>query len=544
MPTPTLNLNPEKSSNLELIAIYEIGKFLSSSLDVAKTIRDVLNILSSYMQMNRSMVSLVQDNGEVHVVGAMELSTEEMARGHFQKGEGIIGKVIRTGLPIIIHNVAEEPSFLNRTGSRNLDDGRQITFVAVPIKTEQATIGVLSIDRDMGAHKGRIDQDVQLLKMVANLIGQSIRLHQLVANEREQRMVAEYRLQKAVKRDQDSSGLTGVIGQSEVMREVFVDVERAAEVNSTVLIRGETGTGKEVIAHAIHHLSARRDGPFVRVNCGALSETLLESELFGHEKGAYTGATQERKGRFETAHGGTLFLDEIGDVSPAFQVKLLRVLQEREFERVGGNKAIKVDVRLITATNRNLEEAVLQGEFRADLYYRINVITLLLPPLRERREDIQLLVDHFLNRFNEANQRHLSLSPEALQIFSECYWPGNVRELENCVERTAAMTKTKLIRDINLPCQKNMCFSMALKPIAQMGYPVPHPNKLAVTIESEPMEHDSARQQPEPKAPRERLIWAMDECGWVQAKAARLLGMTTRQLNYALQKYHIEIRRF
>lgn len=544
MPTDNHKENVEKPRNLELITIYEIGKILSSSLDMGKTIREVLNILSSYMQMNRSMISLVQDNGEVHVVAAMELSSEEVARGHFRKGEGIIGKVIRTGLPIIIHNVADEPSFLNRTGSRNLQDGRQITFVAVPIKAEGKTIGVLSIDRDMASHQGRIDQDVQLLKMVANLVGQAVRLHQLVVNEREQRMVAEYRLQKAVKREQEPEGLVGIIGQSESMREVFVDVERAASVNSTVLIRGETGTGKEVIAHAIHHLSPRREGPFVRVNCGALSETLLESELFGHEKGAYTGATQERKGRFEAAHGGTLFLDEIGDISPAFQVKLLRVLQEREFERVGGNKAIKVDVRLITATNRNLEEAVLKGEFRADLYYRINVITLLLPPLRERREDIQLLVDHFLNRFNEANQRHLCLSPEAMQIFSECYWPGNVRELENCVERTAAMTKTKIIRDINLPCQKNLCFSMALKPIAQVAGPVSPLSNTGVSVESEAHQPDIARLSPEPKAPRERLIWAMDECGWVQAKAARLLGMTTRQLNYALQKYNIELRKF
>lgn len=301
-----------------------------------------------------------------------------------------------------------------------------------------------------------------------------------------------------------------------------------------MLLRGETGTGKEMIAHAIHYLSSRHNGPFVRVNCGALSETLLESELFGHERGAFTGATQERKGRFEMAHGGTLFLDEIGDVSPNFQVKLLRVLQEREFERVGGNRPIQVDVRLIVATNRKLEKAVLKGEFRADLYFRINVISILLPPLRERRDDIFLLADHFLERFNRANQRQLTLSPEAKQILAECYWPGNVRELENCVERTAAMSRGKTIRDINLPCQKNMCFSLALRPISQMSSPVSAAPAEPAGASLPEGESQTGGRVPEFKSPRDRLIWAMEECGWVQAKAARLLGMTTRQMHYAL----------
>jgi Nif-specific regulatory protein len=542
MPARTLNQSLEKQRDLELITIYEISKILSSSLDLRKTLREVLNVLSSHMHMRRCMISLVQDNTDVHVIGAIGLSQEEIERGQFQKGEGIIGKVIKTGVPIVIQNIAEEPSFLNRTGSRNLSDGQKLTFIAIPIKAAGETIGVLSIDRDMTTYHGRMEYDVRLLKMVANLVGQTIRLHRLVAVEREQRMIEQHRLQKEAN---PSQGLISVIGQSPRMREVFADVERAASVHSTVLLRGETGTGKEMIAHAIHHLSSRSGGPFVRVNCAALSETLLESELFGHEKGSFTGATQERKGRFEMAHGGTLFLDEIGDVSPTFQVKLLRVLQEREFERVGGNKSIRVDVRLIAATNRNLEEAVLKGEFRADLYFRINVISILLPPLRERREDIFPLVHHFLDRFNQANQRQLTLSPEAMQIFSECYWPGNVRELENCVERTAAMTRCKTIRDINLPCQKNMCFSLALKPVSQIASPVPVvavPATPAAAPDSDQDPHDGGGLS-KPKSSRERLIWAMDECGWVQAKAARLLGMTTRQLHYALQKYNIEIKK-
>ena len=230
-----------------------------------------------------------------------------------------------------------------------------------------------------------------------------------------------------------------------------------------MLLRGESGTGKEVIARSIHYLSPRKAAPFIKVNCAALSETLLESELFGHEKGSFTGATQERKGRFEMAQGGTLFLDELGEISPAFQTKLLRVLQEREFERVGGNKSIKVDVRLIAATNRNMEEDVAKGTFRADLYYRVNVVSIFLPPLRERREDIPLLIEHFLDKFSQENARRLAISPEAMEVMLKCNWPGNVRELENCVERTATMARSNVIQDVDLPCQKNKCFSQVLQ---------------------------------------------------------------------------------
>ncbi|QSA99209.1 nif-specific transcriptional activator NifA [Methylococcus sp. EFPC2] len=529
----------EKQDNLELVTIYEISKILGSSLDLGKTIREVLNVLSSHMHMCRCMIALVQDSGEVHIIEASGLSQDEIKRGRFQKGEGIIGKVINTGLPIVIPNIAEEPRFLNRTASRPLSADRVIAFVGIPIKISGATIGVLSIDREMNGYKGSLEHDVRLLKMVANLISQTLRLHQHVAEEREQMMHEQHRLQKEVRPKQ---GLVNVIGQSRSMQDVFVEVERAAAVNSTVLLRGESGTGKEMIANAIHQLSARSNGPFIRVNCAALSETLLESELFGHEKGAFTGATLERKGRFELADGGTLFLDEIGEISPAFQVKLLRVLQEREFERVGGNKPIQVDVRLIAATNRNLETAVTEGEFRADLYFRINVISIILPPLRDRREDIPSLVEHFLERFNRVNQRQVDLSQEAMQIMTECYWPGNVRELENCVERTAAMTKGKVIQDINLPCQRNMCFSIALRPITQIASPVP---KIAPQSAPAAGGFDAVAKDdvPEFKSARERLIWAMEECGWVQAKAARFLGITTRQMHYALQKYHIEIKK-
>lgn len=537
----------DSTEQLELTTIYEISKILGSSLDLANTIRDVLNVLSSHMNMRRCMIYLVQDSGDVHVIGASGLSQDEINRGRFQKGEGIIGKIIKTGLPMVIPNVADEPGFLNKTGSRKLSPGEIIAFVGIPIKIGNDTIAVLSVDRDMQTYRGSLERDVRLLKMVASLISQNLRLHQYVAREREIMMKEQYRLQKETK---PKGGMVNIIGESRIMQEVFSEVERAAGVHSTVLIRGESGTGKELIAQAIHQLSPRKDKPFIRINCAALSETLLESELFGHEKGAFTGATSERKGRFEMADGGTLFLDEIGEISPAFQVKLLRVLQEGEFDRVGGNKSIHVDVRLVAATNRNLEDAVANNEFRADLYFRINVISIILPALRERPEDIPQLISHFLDRFNESNQRDIDISPEAMDIMTKCYWPGNVRELENCVERTAAMTRGKSIQDINLPCQKNMCFSIALRPITQMASPVPRltpklstpsANLPPANFESDDLETDIS--MPMFSSKREKLIWAMEQSGWVQAKAARLLSMTTRQVHYALKKYNVEIKK-
>jgi Nif-specific regulatory protein len=325
------------------------------------------------------------------------------------------------------------------------------------------------------------------------------------------------------------------------MQDVFSEVHMAAPGNNTILLRGESGTGKEVIARAIHLLSSRKEAPFIKTNCAALSENLLESELFGHEKGAFTGALHQRTGRFEQANGGTLFLDEIGDISPAFQVKLLRVLQEREFERVGGNSTIKVDVRIICATNRNLEEDVRQGRFRADLYFRINVISIQLPALRERREDIPLLIHNALREYNQQHNLNINITAEALQVLINCDWPGNVRELENCVARFCTLSHNGLIHNYDIPCQTNNCLSaslwkhkqqnsIALIPVTDFAKPISDasfPDK-SFAVHSE----------------RERLIDAMEKSGWVQAKAARVLNITQRQIGYAIKKYNIELKRF
>jgi len=247
-------------------------------------------------------------------------------------------------------------------------------------------------------------------------------------------------------------GLEGLIGKSPQMQKIYDLIETVSQTDTTVLIQGESGTGKEMVANAIHIKSLRKNGPFIKVNCSALPETLLETELFGHEKGAFTGAIRQRKGRFEMAHEGTLFLDEVGEVSPIVQVKLLRVLQERQFERVGGNETISVDVRLICATQRDLKEEIKKGTFREDLYYRLNVVPIFLPPLRERREDILLLAEHFMNKFSKKMGKEIyGISEEAKNLLLKYPFPGNIRELENMIERAVALLKGKIIQVEDLP---------------------------------------------------------------------------------------------
>ncbi|MBI4694308.1 MAG: nif-specific transcriptional activator NifA [Gammaproteobacteria bacterium] len=529
-------LKPDR--NVELTALYEISKVLSSSIDLPQTVSGVLKILSTYFDdVRRCMISLVQESGDLHVIGASNMSPEAIARGRFREGEGVSGGILRNGIPVVIPDISKEPRFLNRTGSRTPEQTERTAFIGVPIKNGREIVGVLSYDREFRGMRRNFENDVQFLQMVANLIGQTVRLHQLVAAEREFLMGEKHRLQKALP---GKYNIEHMVGSSKVMQAAFAEVFQAAQSRSTVLLRGESGTGKELIARAIHYLSGRKEGPFVKVNCAALTETLLESELFGHERGAFTGATQERKGRFELANKGTLFLDEIGDVSPAFQAKLLRVLQEREFERVGGTKTIKIDVRLVGATNRNLEDAVTRGQFREDLYYRLNVVTISLPPLRERRDDIAGLVQHFLQRFCAESGRQLTIAEDAMAVLKNCAWPGNVRELENCVERIATMTRGNVIREVDLACRQNMCFSQALHHYGKSGRHVPVP---VVPAPISASEEDDADEVPEFTSERERVVWALEQCGWVQARAARMLNLTPRQIGYAILKYKIPVKK-
>lgn len=554
-----VSMHHERAS-IELMTIYQVSKILGSSLDVHKTFREALNVLVSMMGWRRGVVILQTEEGKLCGMCAVGLSKDESANLNFEVGEGVVGKVFTSGVAAVVPDIAGEPLFLNRTGAVEQSPDETIAYIVTPIKADRRTLGLLTMDRAVTRHTSVFDEDLRLLSMVATLMGQNLLLHRGVSAEQGRLYEEARRLSKALK---PLYHVDMAIGASPRMQQVFAEVHQAAPTKTTVLLRGESGTGKEVIARAIHNLSPRKDAPFVRVNCAALTESLLESELFGHEKGAFTGAVGTRKGRFEMAHGGTLFLDEIGDISASFQAKLLRVLQEREFERVGGSGPIKVDVRMVLATNRNLEKMVAAGEFRADLYYRINVVSIFLPPLRERREDIPLMVEHFLSRFNKENSRKVKVTPRAMKVLTSCYWPGNVRELENCVERTATMAMSDDLTDLSFPCHDNRCLTQVLHFIeredaVRPGKPVPIPITevpgRAPASRSESSSHADEdgddvttalhKDSDKPDGERERLIWAMEKCGWVQAKAARLLNITPRQMGYALQKHDIEVRKF
>ena len=319
-----------------------------------------------------------------------------------------------------------------------------------------------------------------------------------------------------------------MIGDSEAMQSVMQQLQQAARSRSTVLLRGESGTGKELGARALHRLSERSEQAFIKLNCAALPESLLESELFGHERGAFTGAVRMRRGRFEMAHKGTLFLDEIGDLSLATQVKLLRVLQERTFERVGGSRPIEVDVRIIAATNADLEEAVRSGRFREDLYYRLHVVPIVMPPLRGRQGDIPQLFGYFLQRFNAENNRNLKISSAAMDLIVSYDWPGNVRELENCVERMVVMARHDIIapEDVPVPVNLNLTHS-TLTPSPSFSPSLPSPPSSSLPGAVADIE-------------QQRLIEALQRSGGVQTRAASFLGITPRQLGYRLKKYRID----
>ncbi len=496
----------------ELETLYQVSRVLSHSLNFKQTLDGVLNALHEGMALERGMVSLIDAaTGELQVslvYGVSDTVTEEVS---YLPGEGVVGTILKTGNSIVVECIMDEPRFLSRLGIYN----PQGAFVGVPIRMGKKVVGVLAAQPAPGINK-QLDEYQRFLEMVGNLIGQSVRLSQEVAQEKME--IAEERdvLRRAVR---GQYGFDNIIGHTQSMRRIFEQVRLVAKWNTTVLIRGETGTGKELIANAIHYNSPRARGSYVKLNCAALPETLLESELFGHEKGSFTGAVAQRKGRFEQAEGGTVFLDEIGEISASFQAKLLRVLQEGELERVGGTRTVKVDVRVVAATHRDLEAEVEKGRFREDLYYRLNVMPLYLPPLRDRMEDIPDIARFLVEKVGTQQGRELTLTDTALRVLMHHDWPGNVRELENCLERAAVMTEGNVIdRDAILLTGIDEKVSNSRGPIQELNLDDPNLDE------------------------REKVIAALEQAGWVQAKAARLLDMTPRQIAYRIQTLNIKVK--
>lgn len=508
---------PEIRQDLsELTLLFEIGQLLDRSVDLRDEVGSVLSTIAKYTGMVRGSIALVdRETNEIYIEEGIGLSSKELERGRYKPGEGVTGQVIEKGVPMVIPRVSQEPRFLNRTKARNISHG-EVSFICVPIKIGKDVIGALSVDKLFREAKN-LEEDMRLLSIIAVMIAQAVRLRREAFEERRRLVEENARLQNELR---ERFRPANIVGNSSAMQAVFDLIAQVATSDATVLIRGESGVGKELVAHAIHYNSHRAGKPFIRVNCAALPESVIESELFGHEKGAFTGAIQQRKGRFELAHGGTIFLDEIGDLSPTTQIHLLRVLQEREFERVGGTETIAVDVRVLAATNRDLEALIKKRRFREDLYYRLDVFPIHIPPLRERRSDILLLADYFVEKYSKsANKNVRRISTPAIDMLMRYHWPGNVRELENCIERAVLLTNDDVVHGHHLP------------PSLQ-------------TAEASGTQMKDGLKQNLERVEREMIIEALKNCRGNKAKAAKMLGVTERIMGLRVDKYEIAPREY
>ena len=501
----------------EIECLYEITRAIHGTLDLRKALYKVLDILAEHLGMNRGSITLLNPKtSEIHIEVAHGISVSEKTRGRYKLGEGVTGQVIKTGRAMVVPKIDEEPLFLDRTGARRKIDKSKISFVCVPIKEGRRVIGSLSADCSL-ENRTSLDEEVRLLTIISSLIAQKTALLEKVAREKDRLKQENLRLRRELNRKYSFSN---IVGNSRKMQEVFYLISQVCESNATVLLLGESGTGKELVANAIHYNSPRARGPFVKVNCAALPENLVEAELFGHEKGAFTGADREKAGKFELANHGTIFLDEIGSLALESQAKLLRTLQEREIERVGGTKTLRVNIRLIAATNRDLSQAVENGNFREDLFYRLNVYPIYLPPLREREADILLLADYFLEKYASEYQKEIRrISTPAIDAITQYHWPGNVRELENCMERAVLVCKDKVIHSYHLP------------PTLQTAKETGTEQSRSLTDAVEGFE-------------RELLIDALKSSRGNMRKAAKALKTTERIFGYKVKKYAINPKRY
>ncbi|MDR3192351.1 MAG: sigma 54-interacting transcriptional regulator [Treponema sp.] len=512
---------------MELELLLDIARTFDKYVELKTALGPLLSLLEIRAGLGRGMVTLLdRGTGLLRIEEAFGLSTEEKARGLYRLGEGLVGRVFESGNAIIVPDLSQESRFLNRAGNRVQEDMAGLTYYCVPIRSRGSVIGTLSAERRIEGENPdtRMALDRAFLEKVSSIIADSAKLRERIMEER----FRSYRSEEAETGEIPSAGErnlslasgSGIIGNSSAMREVYDMLSQVAPSDATVLITGESGTGKELVAAELHRLSRRAAAALVKINCAALPESIIESELFGHEKGAFTGATAQRKGRFEMAHRGTIFLDEIGELSPQIQVKLLRVLQERELERVGGAETIKVDVRLIVATNRNLEEEVKAGRFREDLFYRLNVFPLHIPPLRERKSDIVLLADHFTGKYAEKNGKRIKrISSPAIDLLTSYSWPGNVRELENCVERAVILSNDQVIHSYNLPPSLQSAVSTNTEPTTTL---------------------DAALSRLE----KEMIVESLKIAEGNMAAAARSLGISERQMGLRVHHYGINWRLF
>ena len=494
----------------EMSALHAIAKILAKPDDLKEQITQALQEMSAHLGMQRGMISLIDKETKeawLDVVYGVDIIHQHVT---YLPGEGITGKVAQTGRPLAVENLGNELHFLDRTGARRHLNRAELSFLCVPIIYGSQVVGVLSADK-AAKQVNTIEKEMDILSSVAELLAKAV--HSRAMEEENRRMGALLRNSNIPSFD--------IIGRSKAMQAVFTLIAQVADSRTTVILHGETGSGKELVARAIHNHSSRSRGQLVAVNCAAIPETLLESELFGHERGAFTGAMSRRRGRFEEANGGTILLDEIGELSLSAQAKLLRVLQERQFQPLGSSRLVTVDVRIIAATNRNLEQDVSLGRFRADLFYRLNVFPIYLPPLRERGTDILLLADYFVVKYaKEAGKPVMKIAPAVSDIFMSYHWPGNVRELENCIERAVLVASGATIAPDHLP--------PSLQGVKQGGVKKEF-NRLDAVVQSEE---------------RAMIVNALKATNGNQTKAAALLGTTKRIMQYRITKLGIDYRSF
>lgn len=537
LPSPESGAPPEVLDwrTQELLLLSEVMRSVGRSLAPELVLREMLHLMSELLGLNRGRVVLAEglDHGAAassrgnnppgsHIAHAYGLTREEVARGRYGPGEGVTGRVLGTGQPAIVQDVDAEPAFLFRAVPRLRLPPETVAFIALPIEVDRRTIGVLACHRIRSRHRQLAD-DVAILRILATLAGQLLQLQALVAATTRGLEERNAQLTRAL---ESAAARYGIVGTSPPLLRALGELERVSSATASVLLLGESGTGKELFARALHLASPRRDAPFIKVNCAAIPEALFESELFGHERGAFTGSHGERAGWFELAHGGTLFLDEIGELPLPLQTKLLRTLQEGTVLRLGGKRERQVDVRLVAATHRDLEHEAAQGHFRRDLFYRLYVIPIRLPSLRERPDDIPLLALHFLSRANQAHQRNISFTPQALLRLAQHPWPGNIRELANVVERVVLLS--------DVPNVSAQAFDRLLQDVqtgprgASAGVAAPQAEPAPAGLVRDYERVDSH--------PATLLSQALARHGGNQSRAAQSLGLTLRQFSYRCKK--------
>jgi Nif-specific regulatory protein len=496
-----------------LAALLDVSQALSGSLNLKAGLDRVLEILGRSHGVLRAAVTLLDpESGHLHIEASSGIEPAGQ-RARYRLGEGITGRVVASGRPVVVPQVSREPLFLHRTADRSR---QETTFICVPIIVNRQPTGALAVD--LGFEPTRdYEQTAKFIGVVATQLAQAVKIQRLVEGERQRLAEENAHLREELRGRYD---FANIVGNSGPMRGVFEQITQVAGANTTVLIRGESGTGKELIAHAIHYHSPRAKQPFIKVSCAALPETLIESELFGYERGAFTGAHARKKGRFELAAGGTLFLDEIGELSPATQVKLLRVLQQREFERVGGTETLRANVRVIAATNKDLERAIADGGFREDLYYRLNVFAIGVPPLRERKPDILLLADHFVEKYAREHAKSVRrISTPCIDMLMSYHWPGNVRELENAIERAVVVCDDRVLHAHHLPP------TLQTAEASGTGFR----QSLSASVDA---------------FERDLICDALKSARGNRAKAARLLDTTERIIGYKIRKLAVDPARF